>query len=316
MAGTSLLTLIDDIATLLDDVATMSKVALEKTAGVVGDDLALNAKQIVGVEVDRELPVVWAVGKGSMVNKAILVPVALAISSFAPWAVNPLLMIGGAYLCFEGSEKLLHYFSHRKQKSKLSVAAGSSPPAMTAEQIAAIEKERIQGAIRTDFVLSAEIIVIALGTVAEEPFRRQMAVLCAVAILMTVGVYGAVAAIIKLDDAGLFLSLRSGDSVIRKSERVLGRMLLSAAPRLMKTLSIAGTAAMFMVGGGILTHGIPALHHHIEGLGETLSQISGVGPLLGFFGSGTCNAVFGIVVGAICVGIVGAAKTLRRRLAA
>ena len=301
MAGSSLLTLIDDIATLLDDVAAMSKVALEKTAGVVGDDLALNAKQIVGVDVDRELPVVWAVGKGSLLNKVILVPIALAISVLAPWAVTPLLMIGGAYLCFEGCEKLFHPWMHKKGDSDVTGGSSALPEEKLTTQasVATFEREKIKGAIRTDFVLSAEIIVIALGTVAAEPFRRQVAVLSAVAVFMTIGVYGLVAAIIKLDDAGLFLSRRPGDRWLRRMQRSIGRILIATAPYLMRALSIAGTAAMFMVGGGILTHGIPLLHHGIEHLGVTLATTPFAGPILGFLGAGACNAIFGIIAGAL-----------------
>src|SRR5499426_1630180 len=249
---TSLLTLLDDIASVLDDVSVLTKVATQKTAGVLGDDLALNAEQVAGVRADRELPVVWAVAKGSLLNKAVLVPSALAISAWAPWAVIPLLMLGGAYLCYEGFEKLAHKLWPGQATHDERVAAPADP--------AAAEKTKIKGAVRTDFVLSAEIIVIALGTVAGKPFPVRAAVLVGIALLMTVGVYGLVAGIVKLDDAGLYLSRRKGRAAAARIQRGTGVSILRAAPYLMKALGIAGTAAMFLVGGGILVHGIPALH--------------------------------------------------------
>lgn len=257
MAGASLFALIDDIATMLDDVAVLTKVAAQKTAGVLGDDLALNAQQVAGVAAERELPVVWAVAQGSMVNKAILVPAALAISSATPWAVTPLLMLGGTYLCFEGVEKLFHKFFHAKEDAdhRQEIMDVVSNPDI---DLMAFEKEKVKGAIRTDFVLSAEIIVIALGTVAGKPFTSQLAVLAGVSFLMTVGVYGFVAGIVKLDDIGLWLANRAKSS---KPIRMVGLGLLRGAPLLMKTLSVLGTAAMFLVGGGILAHGIAPLHH-------------------------------------------------------
>ncbi|WP_374581323.1 DUF808 domain-containing protein [Pseudoduganella sp.] len=299
MAGSSLLALIDDIATILDDVAAMSKVAAKKTAGVLGDDLALNAQQVAGVQADRELPVVWAVAKGSMINKAILVPAALAISAFAPWAITPLLMLGGAYLCFEGFEKIAHKFLHSKaedeQHHQQLVAAVSNPDV----DLVAMEKDKIKGAVRTDFILSAEIIVIALGTVAAAPFSQQVAVLVAIAVAMTVGVYGLVGAIVKMDDAGLYLSQRAGGGA-----QLLGRALLSAAPKLMKFLSVAGTLAMFMVGGGILTHGIHALHDAIQHAGTAAGAVAGVGPLLGLVVPSTLDAIAGVVAGAVVLAVV------------
>jgi len=291
MAGASLLTLIDDIASILDDVAVMGKVAAKKTAGVLGDDLALNAQQVSGVNADRELPVVWAVAKGSLKNKAILVPAALAIGAFAPWAVTPLLMLGGAYLCFEGFEKLAHKYLHDPADDAVAVnkAAGAG-----ATDIVAMEKEKIKGAITTDFILSAEIIVIALGTVADAPFAQQVTVVAGIAILMTVGVYGLVAGIVKLDDAGLYLSQRSG--AITKA---IGRGLLVGAPMLMKTLSVVGTAAMFMVGGSIIGHGIPALHHFSEGAALAAGGVGRVGPALQFITPTLVDAVIGIITGAL-----------------
>lgn len=299
MAGSSLLALIDDIATILDDVAAMSKVAAKKTAGVLGDDLALNAQQVAGVQADRELPVVWAVAKGSMVNKAILVPSALAISAFAPWAITPLLMLGGAYLCFEGFEKIAHKFLHSKEEDeqhhKELVEAVANPEI----DLVAMEKDKIKGAVRTDFILSAEIIVIALGTVATAPFTQQVAVLVAIAVAMTVGVYGLVGAIVKMDDAGLYLTKRASGGA-----QVLGRALLSAAPKLMKFLSVAGTAAMFMVGGGILTHGIHSLHEAIQHAGSVAGSVAGVGPLLGAITPTVLDAIAGVVAGALVLAVV------------
>jgi predicted DNA repair protein MutK len=290
MAASSLLALIDDIATILDDVAILAKVAAKKTAGVLGDDLALNAQQVAGVTADRELPVVWAVAKGSFRNKAILVPAALLISAFIPWAVIPLLMIGGAYLCFEGFEKLAHKFLHGKEDAahEAELMKALADPSVDLVQL---EADKIKGAIRTDFILSAEIIVIALGTVSDKPFLTQVGVLTAIAIVMTVGVYGFVAAIVKIDDFGLYL-MRKGNG----AAQAIGELLLKAAPWLMKALSVLGTAAMFLVGGGILTHGVPAAHHFIE------AQNGVVGMLI--------NGGVGIAAGAVVL----AAWTLARRL--
>lgn len=305
MAGSSLLALIDDIATILDDVAAMSKVAAKKTAGVLGDDLALNAQQVAGVQADRELPVVWAVAKGSMINKAILVPAALAISAFAPWAITPLLMLGGAYLCFEGFEKIAHKFLHSEaedaQHHKELVEAVSNPDV----DLVAMEKDKIKGAVRTDFILSAEIIVIALGTVATAPFAQQVAVLVAIAVAMTIGVYGLVGAIVKMDDAGLYLSQRASGGA-----KALGRVLLSAAPKLMKFLSVAGTLAMFMVGGGILTHGIHALHDMIQHAGTVAGAVAGIGPVLGVVVPPLLDALAGVVAGAVVLAVVMAGSKL------
>lgn len=301
MAGSSLLSLIDDISTLLDDVATMSKVALKKTAGVVGDDLALNAQQLVGIKVDRELPVVWAVAKGSVVNKLILVPVAILISTLTPWLVLPLLMLGGAFLCYEGFEKILHKWLHRRGgESDEHQKHHADAVRDEAVDLVAMEKERIRGAIRTDFILSAEIIVIALEPVAKHPFIQRVGVLTAIAAVMTVGVYGLVAVIIKLDDLGMYLTLRSGSSLSRS----LGRAILTMAPYLMKGLSIAGTVAMFMVGGGILAHGVPAVHHGIEHLAETVGGIAWPGGFWSFLTSSSLNALVGILTGAAVVLVV------------
>jgi hypothetical protein len=311
MAGSSLLALIDDIASVLDDVAVLTKVAANKTAGVLGDDLALNAQQVSGVNSDRELPVVWAVARGSFVNKLILVPAALAISAFLPWLVTPLLMIGGAYLCYEGFEKLAHKFLHsaaedRAQHAEL-IHALSEPNL----DLVAYEKDKIKAAIRTDFVLSAEIIVIALGIVAAAQFATRVAVLSGIAIIMTAGVYGLVAGIVKLDDAGLFLSRRSGMRGMARCQRAVGAGLLWVAPRLMKFLSVAGMAAMFLVGGGILTHGIPLLQHAIE----QLAQMSG--SLGGALVPMALNAVAGVVAGAMVLAgvlLLGRLQNLQRAL--
>jgi predicted DNA repair protein MutK len=267
MAFSSLFTLLDDITTILDDVAVLSKVAAKKTTGVLGDDLALNAEQVSGVKAEREIPVVWAVAKGSFRNKAILVPSALVISYFAPWLIVPLLMIGGAYLCFEGSEKLAHKWLHAAESH---TDTASTAPALDTRSESEIEQEKIQGAIRTDFVLSAEIIVISLGTVASAPMLTQILTLVALAILMTIGVYGLVAGIVKLDDLGFWLA-RKGPLAQK-----CGRGILAFAPWMMRGLSVLGTIAMFLVGGGILAHGLPWIHH----LSETLHSVPYVGFLL------------------------------------
>ncbi len=297
--ASSLLLLLDDIASVLDDVAVLTKVATKKTAGVLGDDLALNAQQVSGVASERELPVVWAVAKGSAINKLILVPIALAISAWAPWAVTPFLMIGGAYLCFEGVEKLVHAFEKRKHAPSLEALV---VPSLTPEQRVAEEKQKIKGAIRTDFILSAEIIAITLGTVASAAFLTRFSVLAGVAAIMTVGVYGLVAGIVKLDDAGLYLSQRPGAAA-----RSLGRGILWLAPYLMKFLSIAGTAAMFLVGGGILSHGLPFLHHASQSLVEMASGLgASIMPLL-------FDAVVGIIAGVMVLIVVTLFTKMRRK---
>ena len=297
MAGASLLALIDDIATILDDVALMTKVAAKKTAGVLGDDLALNAQQVSGVRAERELPVVWAVAVGSLKNKLILVPAALAISRFLPAAVTPLLMLGGLYLCLEGVEKLAHKWLHAAADDAPHAAVGAVEAVELAGatiDLPTLEAEKIKGAIRTDFVLSAEIVVIALGTVADAPFATQVAVLSGIGLIMTVGVYGIVAGIVKMDDLGLHLLSRSG-SVARS----IGRGLLLAAPRLMKALTVIGTAAMFLVGGGILAHGIPAVHHGIAHAAELAGGVPAVGGLLAASTPLLLDALVGIVGGSL-----------------
>ena len=300
MAAGSLLALLDDIATILDDVSVMTQMAAKKTAGVLGDDLALNAQQVSGVAAERELPVVWAVAKGSFINKLILVPAALAISYFAPWAITPLLMLGGAYLCFEGFEKIAHKLLHDPKEqenhdAKLELALNDPKV-----DLVTLEKDKIKGAIRTDFVLSAEIIVIALGTVADKAFSQQVTVVSIIAIIMTVGVYGLVAGIVKLDDLGLHLMLKKGESIFKQIIRKIGSWLLAATPYLMRFLSVAGTAAMFMVGGSIIGHGLPFLHHLSESMVEILQPISGI---LAAVTPYMLDAIVGLIIGAICVGL-------------
>jgi len=309
MAASSLLALIDDIAMLLDDVATMTKVAArqsaasaddvaamtqlaaKKTAGVLGDDLALNAQQVTGVKADRELPVVWAVAKGSLVNKVILVPAALVISAIAPWMITPLLMLGGLFLCFEGAEKLLHTYFQSKDDKQAHHAQLAQAVANEEINLLEFEQDKIKGAIRTDFILSAEIIVITLGTAAAASFGQQLAVLVGISLIMTVGVYGLVGAIVKIDDAGLYL-IKQGNAILK----AVGQGLLAFAPLLMKTLSVLGTAAMFLVGGGILLHGIPALGHMVE---EWLFGMGWITDLLNNLAGGALGLVAGSIAAAV-----------------
>lgn len=303
MAGTSLLALIDDIATLLDDVSVMTKVAAKKTAGVLGDDLALNAEQVSGVKANRELPVVWAVAKGSALNKLILVPAALLISAFLPWLITPLLMIGGAFLCYEGCEKLVHKFFHKEEQEhehRETLKAVADP----AVDLVAFEKQKIKGAIRTDFILSAEIIVISLGAVQSATFGVQVAAICTIAVLMTIGVYGLVAGIVKLDDAGLYLAKTDPQASGAGARIALGKGILFLAPWLMKTLSVVGTAAMFLVGGGILVHGSPGSHDWVHHLQEMVSAVSWLVPLL-------VNLIGGLVAGAMVLAVVTMVGRLR-----
>ena len=296
--ATSLLALLDDIATILDDVSVMTKVAAKKTAGVLGDDLALNAQQVTGVRADRELPVVWAVAKGSLVNKAILVPLALLISAVAPWAITPLLMLGGLFLCFEGVEKLVHAWGPKDQAR---AEHAELARAVTDESVdlVAREKEKIKGAVRTDFILSAEIIVITLGTVATASLGSRVAVLVGIALVMTAGVYGLVAGIVKLDDLGLHLARQA-----QAWKASLGRGILRLAPWLMKGLSVVGTAAMFLVGGGILLHGLPALAHAVEALSAPLGGWSAVLNAL-------AGAALGMVAGAVVVALLAGVRRWR-----
>jgi len=305
MAGTSLLALIDDIASILDDVAAMSKVAAKKTASVLGDDLALNAQQVSGVKADRELPIVWSVAKGSLINKAILVPLALLISAFASWAITPLLMIGGAYLCYEGFEKVAHKLLHGKENKHQT--ADTSREVKSEADIAKVEKEKIKGAVRTDFILSAEIIVISLGTVAAAPFMSQVTVMVLIAIAMTLGVYGLVGLIVKIDDAGLYLSKLRGESSLMNGVRAFGGMVVNAAPLLMKTLSVVGTIAMFLVGGSIISHGLPFMHSLVEVLNHGHQGF--VSTLI----TGATDLAVGLIVGAAVLGIVALGQNIFKK---
>ncbi|ALB67324.1 DUF808 domain-containing protein [Cronobacter dublinensis] len=299
MAGSSLLTLLDDIATLLDDISMMGKLAAKKTAGVLGDDLSLNAQQVTGVRANRELPVVWAVAKGSLLNKVILVPLALIISAFAPWAITPLLMVGGAFLCFEGVEKVLHSLHARKHKEtpeqkqqRLDAIAKQDPKVY--------ERDKVKGAVRTDFILSAEIVAITLGIVAEAPLINQVLVLSGIAILVTLGVYGIVGVIVKLDDMGYWLADKR--SVLARG---VGKGLLVTAPWLMKALSVLGTIAMFLVGGGIVVHGVAPLHHAIEHWAQGLGGVgAAVMPTV-------LNLVLGFIIGAVVLAAVSLIGRLR-----
>jgi len=300
LAGSSLLTLLDDIATLLDDISVMGKLAAKKTAGVLGDDLSLNAQQVTGVRANRELPVVWGVAKGSLINKVILVPLALLISAFIPWAITPLLMLGGAFLCFEGVEKVLHSLQARKHKEDPQVRR-QRLEALASQDPMAFERDKVKGAIRTDFILSAEIVAITLGIVAEAPLLNQILILSGIALLVTVGVYGLVGIIVKLDDMGYWLVEKTSSLA-----QWLGKALLAIAPRLMKVLSIVGTLAMFLVGGGIVVHGITPLHHAIENLAHGQNAV--IASLLPM----VANLVLGFIIGAIVLAGVKAIGALRR----
>ncbi|WP_158784412.1 DUF808 family protein [Pantoea sp. BAV 3049] len=292
MAGSSLLTLLDDIATLLDDISVMGKVAAKKTAGVLGDDLSLNAQQVSGVKANRELPVVWGVAKGSFLNKLILVPLALVISWLAPWAITPLLMVGGAYLCYEGVEKVFHSL-HKDKSAKTDEAREQRLRNLDKQEAAEFEKKKVKGAVRTDFILSAEIVAITLGIVSEAPLLNQVLILSGIAILVTVGVYGIVAGIVKIDDLGLWLKQKSSSLA-----QGVGSFLLAMAPQMMKVLSVVGTLAMFLVGGGIIAHGIPQVHHFIS---DFTADYSG---LMASLVSNLANLVLGFIVGSIVLSVV------------
>lgn len=313
MPGASLLTLFDDIATVLDDVALMTKVAAKKTAGVLGDDLALNAEQVAGVRAERELPVVWAVAKGSLVNKMILVPIALLLSAIAPWAIMPLLMVGGAYLCFEGFEKLAHKFLHSEAEDEAHHVELVHALEDASIDIVQFEKDKIKGAITTDFVLSGEIIIITLGTVADAAFSTRLSVLAGVSFIMTIGVYGFVALIVKLDDMGFYLQRTQQQSWLHRMQRRLGDGFVAFAPRLMKALTVIGTAAMFLVGGGILSHGIPAMSEWSHHIAHMVGTVMWIGPVLETLIPSLIDAVFGILAGALAlVGVTGFQKIFRR----
>jgi predicted DNA repair protein MutK len=313
MAGSSLLTLLDDIATLLDDVSVMSKVAAKKTAGVLGDDLALNAQQVTGVRAERELPVVWAVFKGSAVNKLIMVPAALFLSAVFPWIITPLLMLGGAFLCYEGFEKVAHKLLHSSEEDEQEHTQRLQALTDKAVDMVEFEKQRIRGAIRTDAILSAEIIVIALGTVQDETLAVRIGVVSLIAAVITVGVYGLVAGIVKLDDLGMHLIENSGESRLASLRKKLGEMVLSFAPKMMKTLSVLGTAAMFLVGGGILVHGVPVLAAWLHGLEDIAHGLPVAADLFSGLAALVFNAITGILAGGILVGIHSLATRLRSR---
>jgi len=297
LAGSSLLTLLDDIATLLDDISVMGKLAAKKTAGVLGDDLSLNAQQVSGVRANRELPVVWSVAKGAFMNKVILVPLALLISAFIPWAITPLLMLGGAFLCFEGVEKVLHSLQARKHQEDPD-ARQQRLEALASQDPTAFERDKIKGAIRTDFILSAEIVAITLGVVAAAPLVNQIIILSGIAILVTVGVYGLVGVIVKLDDMGYWLVEKRSSLA-----QAVGKGLLFIAPWLMKVLSVVGTLAMFLVGGGIVVHGIPALHHAIEAVA--------VGSAVSWWLPTLLTLILGFIIGAAVVALVKAVSRVR-----
>jgi predicted DNA repair protein MutK len=310
MAGSSLLVLLDDIAAVLDDVAVMTKVAARKTAGVLGDDLAVNAEKVTGVRAERELPVVWAVAKGSLINKCILVPAALAIAFVAPWLITPLLMLGGLYLCYEGFEKVAHRHMHGEEDAEHHAELMQlldDPP----QDLVAFEQEKIRGAIRTDFILSAEIIVLTLGIVAGMAFATQVLVLVVIAFTMTVGVYGLVAGIVKMDDAGVYLMEKSGEGAWLGLQRWVGARLLSFAPWLMKALAVVGTIAMFMVGGGILVHGFHGLEVWIKDIALRSAEIDVIGPLLSATTPTFAAIVVGVVAGALTLILVSLAQRLR-----
>ncbi len=314
MAGSSLLVLLDDIAAVLDDVAVMTKVAAKKTAGVLGDDLAVNAEKVTGVRAERELPVVWAVAKGSFRNKVILVPAALLVSLVAPWLITPVLMLGGLYLCYEGFEKVAHWVLHADEEraDHAELVARLAQPGF---DLLAYEKKKITGAIRTDFILSLEIIVLTLGIVADSGIATRVLVLSGIALLMTVGVYGLVAAIVKLDDLGCYLLAGQGEGTGAGFRRWLGERLLSFAPWLMKALGVVGTVAMFMVGGGILVHGIHALADIIHHLGDQLATVALVGPLLSAITPTLGGILVGMAAGAVVLGIVSAFQAVIPRRA-
>lgn len=310
MAGSSLLLLLDDIAAVLDDVALMTKIAAKKSAGVLGDDLAVNAEKVTGVRADRELPVVWAVAKGSLRNKCILVPAALAISLVAPWLITPALILGGLFLCYEGFEKVAHKFLHSASEDAIRHEELVTKLRDPGVDLVAYEREKIKGAVRTDFILSAEIIVLTLGIVAEMDFVGQVLVLTLIALVMTIGVYGLVAGIVKLDDAGFFLMQRKGQDNLTKFQRWCGSCLVSFAPRLMKSLAVVGTIAMFMVGGGILVHGFHRLDDGIKALASVTAEITTIGPVL----AALTPTLSGIVIGMLAGGVVTALVMLGQRL--
>jgi predicted DNA repair protein MutK len=311
VAASSLLTLLDDIATLLDDVSVLTKVAAKKTAGVLGDDLALNAQQVTGVRAERELPVVWAVFKGSAFNKLIMVPAALFLSAVFPWIITPLLMIGGAFLCYEGFEKVAHRLLHPPAEDQEEHAKRLQAVANSKVDMVKFEKRRIRGAIRTDAILSAEIIVISLGTVKDADLAVRIGVVSLIAAVITVGVYGLVAGIVKLDDVGMHLMEKTGNSRLVAAQNRLGEMLLRFAPKMMKTLSVLGTAAMFLVGGGILVHGVPQLALLLHDVEDLVHELPVAADLFSGIASMIFNGIAGIVAGGVLVGLKELVKRLK-----
>ncbi|WP_296402565.1 DUF808 domain-containing protein [Psychrobacter sp.] len=303
MAGGSLLMLLDDISVIMDDVSVMAKVAAKKTVGVLGDDLALNAEQVSGVNPSRELPVVWAVAKGSFVNKLILVPAALLISYFVPWLITPLLMIGGLFLCFEGAEKVVHKFWPRLLPEDEEQHARIAANADESVDLVAMEKEKVKGAIRTDFILSAEIVVISLGTLTTASLLDKSLVLSLIAVVTTIGIYGLVAVIVKIDDVGLHIMQRPGASNIAKK---IGQLMLVVAPKLMKILTILGTLAMFLVGGGIIVHGLHSLHLAVEDLAHLTGVFQGLSTNL-------LNGVIGLAIGLVVLILMTFIKKMRSK---
>lgn len=302
MAGSTLLTLLDDIATLLDDVAVLSKVAAKKTAGVLGDDLALNAEQVSGIRAERELPVVWAVFKGSAINKAIMVPIALLLSAFVPWIIIPLLMLGGAFLCFEGFEKITHRYLHAPEEEEEHKKRLQAVADKTVDMVA-FEKTRIRGAIRTDAILSAEIIVIVLGTVQDADLITRIAVLTFLAAAITIGVYGLVAGIVKMDDVGMHLMEKEDETRLASIQRWIGKWILRMAPKFMRTLSIVGTAAMFLVGGGILVHGVPILADGLHIVEAWAHSLPAAGGFMGVVAAMVYNGLIGLIAGGVLVSV-------------
>ncbi|MCH2108653.1 MAG: DUF808 domain-containing protein [Polyangiaceae bacterium] len=305
MAGTSLLAVIDDIATLLDDVGVLSKAAAKETVGVIGDDLAVNAEKVSGFRAERELPVVWAVAKVSAINKLILVPLALALSQFLPVVISPLLMLGGVFLSYEGFEKVAHYFKPPKKEGAPSQDV--PPPALTEEELLALERKKVKGAIRTDFILSAEIVVISLGSVQDAPLGTQVAVMSLMAFCLTVGIYALVAGIVKIDDLGLHYIARGKAAFVKR----LGQALLWFAPRFLKALTFVGTIAMFLVGGGILVHGLPFAHHFVHGVQLGVESLPTLGAFAGALLPGILNGVFGLLIGALTYGAIFSLGQLR-----
>lgn len=283
--------ILDDIAVLLDDAAVISKVAAKKTVGVLGDDLAVGAEKASGFSASRELPVLWAITKGSFRNKLIILPLAFLLSAFLPWLIVPILLIGGVYLAFEGAEKVYEYLSGQTHE-KPSVETITDP-----KELLAAEEKKIKSAILTDFILSIEIIIIALGTVATQTLPIQIVVVTVIAILATIGVYGLVALLVRMDDAGLHLLERSEEMTggSKRLYKMTGELLVAALPKVIKLLSIVGTIAMLLVGGGIFVHHIDAVHHALESMPGILSELT-IGSIIGFIALAIEKAVHALFV--------------------